>query len=283
VNYATLTQVRQYLQLGQDEMADDSLLNLFIRLSHRAIDERMGVKFDPHIATRRFDVPAYDWLHVGNDLLVVNTLTNGDSTVIDFANFFVEPYDEYPKRAIILKPNSSLYWRPTNGEYRRVIQVAGIWGYHDDYANIAWVDSQDEVEDAAGVDASVTAVTVGDADGEAEDLDIPRFQAGQLIRVESEYMDVQAVNTTTNILTVKRGANGSTAAAHAKDMPIDIWRPMDNIVMATLRLAVWRYRQKDVNSFDRTTILGTGIAIIPAAMPADVVTLLPVIGGTTLG
>jgi hypothetical protein len=145
------------------------------------------------------------------------------------------------------------------------------------------VDSNDAVADAAGINASVTSVTVSDADGIAADLDTPRFQTGHLIRIESEYLDVQAVNTTTNILTVKRGVNGSTAAAHALNTQIDVFRPIDNIQMAALRLAVWRYRQKDVNSFDRTTILGTGIAITPAALPADVLSLLPADSGIVLG
>jgi len=147
----------------------------------------------------------------------------------------------------------------------------------------AWIDSDDAVADAAGINASVTSITVTDADGTASDLDSPRFQVGHLIRIESEYLDVQAVNTSTNVLTVKRGVNGSTAATHALSTQIDVFRPIDNIQMAAMRLAVWRYRQKDVNSFDRTTILGTGIAITPAAIPADVLSLLPVDGGIVLG
>jgi len=285
MNYATLYQIRQYLELATDETGNDTLLARFAYLSSRFLESKKitGRKFYPSVETRRFDVPANDWLNVGRDLLSITTLTNGDSTVIDFSNFFVEPYNTYPKTAIVLNRGTGIWWRVTaDGEWRKVIQVAGLWGYHDDYGN-AWIDSDDAVADAAGINASVTSITVTDADGTASDLDSPRFQVGHLIRIESEYLDVQAVNTSTNVLTVKRGVNGSTAATHALSTQIDVFRPIDNIQMAAMRLAVWRYRQKDVNSFDRTTILGAGIAITPAAIPADVLSLLPVDGGIVLG
>ena len=69
--------------------------------------------------------------------------------------------------------------------------------------------------------------------------------------------------------------NGSTAAAHAQGVVITLYRPMETVKDAVVRLAVWKYRQKDANVFDKTTILQTGIAITPSAVPPDVLEKLP--------
>jgi hypothetical protein len=122
---------------------------------------------------------------------------------------------------------------------------------------------------------SATTFTVSDADGVSEDRDDQRFQAGQLIRIESEYLLVRAVDTNANTLTVKRGANGTTAAIHAGGTAISIYRPMETIEQAALRLATWAYRQKDVNVFERITIIGTSQSVMPGAVPGDVLDLLP--------
>jgi hypothetical protein len=149
-----------------------------------------------------------------------------------------------------------------------------VWGYHEDYDR-AWGDSLDTVSGSAGITASATSLSVTDADGAPEDRVGQRFQAGQLLRAETEYLAVRAVDTATNTLTVKRGANGSTAAAHAQGTAIYIYRPMETIEQAALRLATWAYRQKDTNTFERITILGSTQTVMPGAVPGDVLELLP--------
>lgn len=67
-----------------------------------------------------------------------------------------------------------------------------------------------EALDAVETDIDVTA-------GEAI-----RFQANNVILIDAEYMLVTGVNISTNVLTVTRGFNGSTAATHLINSPIDI-------------------------------------------------------------
>ena len=111
------------------------------------------------------------------------------------------------------------------------IKIAGVWGYADDRDD-CWEDSQDSVQDEAGINASVTSVTVSDADGADLMGFTPRFQAGQLIKIEDEYLEIASISTDT--LTVVRGRNGSAAAEHAKDKTIYIWRPPEAVKQACI-------------------------------------------------
>jgi len=299
MNYATLTQVRAYLGLAATETSDDTRLTTFIREASAFVDQYCIRRFDVRQETRKYDYPirkasvfgvysADEWVSLANaagdlsrgtlrmddDLLSVTTLTNGDATVIASASYVLEPPNEYPKHLIRLLASSGVAWQlNASGDREQVISVAGLWGYHENYS-AAWCDSLDTVRDNP-LTAAATTLTVADADGTAEDLDAPRFQAGQMIRVESEYLSVISVNATANTLVVKRAVNGSTAAAHAQGVAITLYRPMETVKDAVVRLAVWKYRQKDANVFDKTTILQTGIAITPSAVPPDVLEKLP--------
>jgi hypothetical protein len=300
MDYVTLTQVRAYRNLKTGETADDAKLQGFIRGANKFIDTYCRRNFDPRRETRLFDYPikprsafgAYDAesfvaqmnaaadlgagvLRLDADLLSVETLINGDGTTILPTDYVLEPANSAVHHSIRLLSSSSLRWLPgTNGRREQVISMLGLWGYHTDYNTAAWIDSLDTVRDNP-LTIGATSLTVTDADGVAEDLQTPRFQPGQLLKMEAEFVNVIAVNATSNVVTIKRAVNGTVATAHVQNTPISIYRPLENIVMAAQRLVSWRYTQKDANSFDREAILGTGIAITPSAVPADVKALLP--------
>ena len=107
---------------------------------------------------------------------------------------------------------------------QRTIQIEGIWAAHDDRAT-AWESTADTVQNLVELALHATALTVTDADGVGADGAIPRFTAGQLLRIELEYVEVTNVDYTTNILTIVRGRNGTTDIAHLITTPIDVWRP----------------------------------------------------------
>lgn len=271
--YATLTEVRAYLKFETAETADDALLTSFIRGACTFADNRLGGKFYPMIDTRYFDVPPGAYLFFNDHLLSLTTVTNGDGVAITLTDLTQFPATDYPKYGLKIEAGAATAWYPTDdGEYRQAIAIAGVWGYHRDYEN-AWIASGDAVADGAGINAVVTTINVSSASGAASDLVSPRFQAGQLIKIDSEYIDIQSIAT--NALTVKRGMYGSTAAAHLTAAPISIWRPDEDVRMGVIRLVAWRYRQKDANVFDQTTILGAGVKITPSAVPEDVLVLLP--------
>ena len=299
MHYATLHQVRLYIKSLTSETADDELLTTFIRQMVRSIDTRSRRRFDIRQETRLFDVPQVDvsregitradqwvnmWstvpaknirnLRLDEDLISVATLTNGDEVEVSSDDYVLLRENRYPKYAIRLTEAASIRWEAaSSGNTKQVISVEGLWGYHD-RPDDAFVDTLDTVQDDPLTD-SATSLTVNDADGIAGDAVPTRFQVGNMIRIEDEYLFTLETDTDTNVLTVTRGYNGTTAAAHVQDTQIDVYRPMDNIVLATIRGVVWRYRQKDVDVFDKTQILGTGVMIIPSNLPADVLELLP--------
>jgi hypothetical protein len=90
-----------------------------------------------------------------------------------------------------------------------------------------------------------------------------------------EFIYITAIDYDTNDLTVVRGYAGTSAVAHLANEQIYVYRIAPDIEMACTRLVVWRYRQKDTDSFNREIILGTGELIIPTDMPEDVARLLP--------
>ena len=282
MHYATLHQVKSYLGLGDDFMKDDQRLIRFIDSSVGAIDNYKGRRFDVRYEVRRYDVPrpAPDMfgvtagvvppLRLKDDLLDVVTLINGDGTEIEAADFVLEPANTYPKARIVLYEGDWL--SATSGNDKQVIQVSGYWGYHSRYQD-AFEDSLDSVQNNP-LTANVTTLSIIDAGGVAGDGSERRFQTGQMLRIEDEFIYVAGVNYLTNILTVKRGYNGTTKVQHEQGTVIEIFRPMANINFACIRLAAWRYRQKDADAFDKAAILGSGVQIVPSAMPADVKSLL---------
>ena len=123
-----------------------------------------------------------------------------------------------------------------NGDYSywpvgsKAVKVVGVWAYTDDRAT-CWEDSLDTVENNP-LASGGTSVTVNDDDGPDLWGFTPRFQAGQLARCESEIWENTA--TATNALTVARGRNGTTAAEHAQNTRIDLWRPPEPVKQAVI-------------------------------------------------
>lgn len=100
------------------------------------------------------------------------------------------------------------------------VSISGVWGFSGDFAH-AW--SQVDVLAAAITTATATTLTVADVDGEDAYGIIPRISAGNLLKVEDEYLEVTATNPSNQTVTVIRGAHGSTAAAHVISTPVYRW------------------------------------------------------------
>ena len=124
--YTTLADVKAYL--GITPVGDDTLLAALIVRAQSIIEMITGRSFEAVTATKYFHAEDVDgqtlWM-LGDDLLTVTTLTNGDGVVIAAANFRLEPRNSTPKFSIRL--NESLVWDFTDGDSE--ITVAGTWGY----------------------------------------------------------------------------------------------------------------------------------------------------------
>jgi len=277
-----------------DVTADDELLKSLCEIASAMWDGSTQRRFGPWRETRYYDYQSApgdalmmsararlasgigDWasvLKVDEDLLAVETLTtqNGETTILA-ANYYLKcghSYNLTPYDRIELKTDGDQAVFLFSGTMQRANSVDGIWGYHDDYSH-AWQGSNDSVQDAAGISASATTITVADVDGVDVFGVTPRLRAQTLIRIDDEFLYIAAKDLAANTLTVLRGVNGTTAAAHDKDTTIDVWRPMREVEHLVKRLAAWLYGQKDSPFQDRQVNTQTGVITIPDAAPVDV-------------
>ena len=220
---------------------DSLLLHLANQVS-RFIDRWCRQVFYPALATRYFDGRGKKTLTIGPLLSLTSVEISEDDGLsysavtldVDFRlTWYGDSNDPRSWTQLVIDPNGSESAWP-NGP--RTVRVIGVWAYADDRAT-AWEPSTDTVQDNPLL-IGATSLTVADADG-ADQLGItPRFQAGQLLRIESEFTYCSATNTTTNVLTIARAQNGTIAAQHAQGKQIDIWRPPEPVKQAAIIQAV---------------------------------------------
>lgn len=154
------------------------------------------------------------------------------------------------------------------------VTINGVWGFHRDYAN-AWL----KVDDLAGdINASVTSLSVADVDGTDDYGRTPRISAGNLLKIGTEYLEVTATNTGTNAVTVRRGVNGSTAAAHTAGDDVYVWQVEDTIRAETARQVGYVYARR--GAYETATINDIGVQQFPPTMVAS---LLGAVEGYSYG
>ncbi|MEO1286880.1 MAG: hypothetical protein AAFV93_03870 [Chloroflexota bacterium] len=229
----TLYALRQHLGLEADDTSDDQRLLDALQAASATIERHTRRAFQPRLASIAHDLNLRDVreLLLKDDLLTLQSITNGDGSsitnddVIQVADSILRltngnafTYDETPVASIL---------------------VTGIWGYHPNWAQ-AWADSGDTVQDVSLSD-STTSITVTDADAGTA----LRFQVGQLLRIDDEYLHITAIDTSTNILTVKRGVNGTVASSHSNGTSIEVYQMPHDVSQLTLRWALWLYREPD--------------------------------------
>lgn len=189
-------------------------------------------------------------------------------------SILAEPQGYTPIRQVRLSDaNNTLYnqsWYPftgSTGQFLDTIVVTGWWGFRTNYGTEGFLDSGDTVL-GGGINASVTTITVADVDGVDYYFQTPRFSPGNLIRIENELCQVWATDIALNTLTVRRGQNGTTAAAHAQGTAISVWFPEDDIVRAATRWACLLYARR--GTFEKMTVTGVGVVSYPDDCPGEV-------------
>ena len=255
--YAPLSAFTALKRITSAGTVEDSMIELMIASCSRVIDSFCGRVFYPHVSTRLYDVPSGRMLMLDDDLLSLTTLTNGDAAVLTTTDYRLESANFYPKWGIVIKDTSDKFWSwDSSGSTERVLSVLGEWGYHIDYAG-AWL-ATDTL--SAGINAAVTALpTTGSA----------LLYRDQIIKIDSEIMNVTSVvTTTTNVL--KRGDNGSTAAAHLIAAPIYAWVTMEDIQAACMDIVLSAYNKRFGVGQETgvATVTAAGVVITPQDMTA---------------
>lgn len=249
--YATPEQIKM---IAPDALKDtDQYNDLFTHLAEtvsRFIDEKCRRTFYPEIDTRYFD-PGVDGKEVWiDDLIEITSVAYSDDdgetyTVLVedtdyYATYGTKRNEKKSYNRLVINPNGDLALFPhsVNNDGVRII---GIWGYSDDRDNV-FEDSADEVEDNPLANSDII-VTVNDADGANKWGIAPRFQAGQLIRIETEYIQINSTDTEAETLSVVRAMNGSTAAGHVQNTQIDVFVPPKPIIQAILAQAMHQFKR----------------------------------------
>lgn len=252
----------------------DAVLVRMATHASRLIDAATGRRFYPELATRYFDGSGESTHWLSEPALAISTFTMSDDDGYSYANTLTastdywtsdgQEYDRTPIQLLVINPNGnySVFYSGL-----RSLKLVATWGWHREYS-AAWEDSLDTLQ--AEVSSSATSITVGNADGANQWGVTPRFDVGQLIRVDSEYMAVTAVNTGTNVLTVVRGCNGTTAASHALSTRVDTWRADDLVRQCALIQAVRWFKRAQSAYQDVSAALELGTLTFARKIDPDV-------------
>lgn len=223
--YTTVKKLHDYKDFQSS--ASDVLMLDMIRQASGEIEEICNRRFFPRILTHSFDTPRQSMdLLFDDDLLEVTTLTNGDGQVIPSSDYKLYDLNFTPKRKLTLLPIRYMWQMDNFGTPYGAISLAGVWGYHEDYAN-AWIDT--------GATLAAAITTAGQA---TVTVTTGKLTAGDLLKIDGEYIYASAVALgASDTLSMTRGVNGSTAATHLISAPILRWDAGTKIAQLCVRAA----------------------------------------------
>jgi len=206
--YATLSEVKNELGLTDTDATRDAIILQMIEDASRDADQYCRRFFYVKSATQYYDV-CDPCRVIIDDTLSISTLTtdsecdgtfDGETwTQGDTADYTLWPYNEWPKLWIQPVKQPRYYFQSG----RKYVKAVGLFGYGDGLSATPYKSTG-----LTGTlsDASDTTIT---ASASAASVIYP----GNTLLIESEQVFVTDVATTT--ITVERGVNGTTAAAHA--------------------------------------------------------------------
>lgn len=230
---ATLNDLRRHLHLADRDSADDDELMRTLQEASHLIESLTGRRFCPHVETRSISLDPANRreLILPADLLELQAISDGGGP-IEIEEIVLLPADRDAPASILRRLDDGPFNTSDGGA--DAISVSGVWGWHDRWST-AWRDSGDAVGDSALM-ADASVISVGDAAAD-QDGGRPRFQIGQLLRIEREYLRVTAIDPARQQLTVRRGVQGSAAGSHRRGSRIQIYSPAPSIRDLTLRYA----------------------------------------------
>jgi len=291
--YATLDQALR--ELSQDDSvtasADDTKKVVWDALAFASerIDQLTADEFAPRIDIRYFDARGQHILSTAtmdivagqptnhrSSLLAITSVTiGGEDTALATTAYQSNPRGTTPIRKLTLLDGDS--WLTYGTTWEGAHAIAGVWGNRTRYSTEGWVDSGDTVENNPLAADGVT-INVNDADALSGAYALPRFQAGQLLRIGatgSDYRLVQSViGASTNTLTVTNNANGGTSASVAQNTAIYIWQPELAIQRAAIVWVKHLFARRGVTT-SSTYDGATGVAMrFPPDAPEEVMNIL---------
>ena len=231
---ATLNDLRRHLHLADQDSADDDELMRTLQEASHLIESLTGRRFCPHVETRAvlLDPANPRELILPADLLELHAISDGGGP-IDIEEILLLPGDRDAPASVLRRRDNGRF-NSSDGR-ADAVSVEGVWGWHDRWST-AWRDSGDSVGDST-LGANASLINVSDAAAADQDGRRPRFQIGQLLRIDREYLRVTAIDPARQQLTALRGVQGSAAGSHRRGSRIHIYAPAPSIRDLTLRYA----------------------------------------------
>lgn len=234
------------------------LLRAVYRVTRR-VEQLTKIAFEPYRDTKYITAASdivnsrYGILTLPEPLLEVVSLVNDGTTITESTDFYSYPRGRTPINQLRLVENSCYSWYPANCNLFDTLVITGVWGYKENYSRDGWI-SADAL--AANITDSATALTVADVDGLDAMNRTPRLSPGNLVKVNSEIMEVLGTNTSTNVFTARRGVRGTTAAAHTAGATVYTWNVQEDIRDTCARQAAAMYAR--LGAFESSVVSELG-------------------------
>jgi hypothetical protein len=263
-SYATLLELKNYMSPRglsgasiTTDTNDDSIMEVMLQGISRWIDDQTHRTFYPRQEIRYFDLSSEqtsaEILFLDDDLLSIDSMTNGDSSVITNTQYVLYPKNAYPKQWVKLLGSSSVMWKASSaGDNESAISLTGLWGFHNNYTQRGW-----SVAGTLGVAMTdTTTLTLTMTAGHTVVKD-------EIYKIDSEMLNVSNVSTNT-VTMAARGDNGSTAATHLINATVYRWNPQPEIKAALLSIAQSVYGSRSGQSSQgNVTVTQAGVVIRP--------------------
>lgn len=257
--YASLEDIKSLMAV---EAAEHNV-QLFrsLEMASRQVDKYTQRHFYCYEGVKYYDgAGAKFWLP--DDLLSVTTLKvdlDGDAvweTTYTTSDYILYPLNAYPKLRLEIN---------TYGDYSsfalgvpKGLEITGVWGYAD-----SATPYESRTTLSGGIAAADTSLVL--ADGQL-------VETGETLRIDSEQIFVKEI--VTNTLTVTRGVNGTTAATHLDGATVYVYDYPEDIIQATLIIAMRAWKRKDSAYQDVIGSPETGQIITSKGIDPDVRELL---------
>lgn len=219
--------------------------------------------FAPWIGTRLEPITPYKTNAGMNTLALSMFLLELTGTVsvngLDLSGAATYPDPAYPPFKLLRLTDWAMSWYSACGASSQSFappqaSMSGVWGFNSDYAN-AWMPV-DVLVAPFITTTTQTSFKVVDVDGSDLNFITPRISIGNLLKVESEYMEVTLTNPADQTVTVKRGVNGSSAAAHASGLTVYRWEVEAPVKEAVARQAAMQYSR--IGAFETVQVSSLG-------------------------
>ncbi len=238
--YGTLSDFKHAGWLNITETTFDAAIMRILESASRDMDTHTKRHFFVNDKTVTFD-GAGATLFFPDDLLSISSFTTDEDGSKSYATTLATTdYELYSGSATRVAYRwAKLSNESTVGSFansiRNGVRITGSWGYGNDISATPYSDSG-AVVNTGGITSSATTHALATGKGAS-------FQAGQTIRIATEQMFISSISTDT--LTLVRGLNGTTAAAHLAADLIYIYSYPAPIVDATLIHAsrIWDRRK----------------------------------------